>query len=142
MEKQMPVFAYGTLMIGRENYKRYIHPFPHRAIPAETEGELYHLPLGYPGLLAGQTSVRGVCFFFPEEVYEQVLTGLDELEGYFGPGDPRNEYERVLMPVRLDGGEQIQAYVYQFVDAAYARRKGIRVEDGDWHGFMQRRQRE
>ena len=144
MEKQLylPVFAYGTLMKGWDNYKRYVQPYPHQAIPAETAGELYHLPMGYPGLLAGQGPVRGVCLFFPAEVYEQALYGLDDLEAFFGPGDPRNEYERIVVAVRLDTGEEIRAYAYLFVDEEYARREGKRVIDGDWHAYMCNSERE
>lgn len=142
METKLPVFVYGTLLKGWSNYERYVRPYPHEAIPAEVRGELYHLPTGYPGLLAGRDRVRGNVLYVSPEEYEQVLAGLDELETYYGPGDPRNEYERTVITARLHSGAEVEAYVYLYVDEKYARAEGTPVADGDWSAFMRKRQPE
>lgn len=37
---------------------------------------------------------------------------LDRAEGYAGPGEPGNRYERVQFPVELENGETIEAFTY------------------------------
>ncbi|WNC13209.1 gamma-glutamylcyclotransferase [Brevibacillus brevis] len=137
MRKPVPVFVYGTLLEGFENHRLYVKPYVHKAVPARIEGELYHLPQGYPGVLPGDGEVIGAALFFSPDEYETVMVGLDELETYFGPGDPRNEYERVEVRARLDGADEEQmVYVYRYLDEEYVRRMGVRVEDGDWRSYM------
>jgi len=137
MKQPMPVFVYGTLLSGFENHALYVKPYKHRSVPAKIKGELYHLPQGYPGLLEGTEDVWGaLLFFFPED-YETALAGLDELETYFGPNDPRNEYDRVEVAAVLSGTKERQtAYVYRYLDAEYVKRRGVRVPDGDWRSYM------
>lgn len=142
MEKKLPVFVYGTLLHGWSNYDQYVRPYTHEAVPAEVSGELYHLPMGYPGMLAGRNRVKGNLLFFAPDEYERALDGLDDLETYYGPGDPRNEYERTVVTARLDDGKEIEAYVYVYVDEKYVRGEGTPVADGDWQRFMRKRQPE
>lgn len=41
---------------------------------------------------------------------------MDNIEGYYGPGDSRNEYARILSPVEnLETGAIEEAYVYCYV---------------------------
>ncbi|WP_029099771.1 gamma-glutamylcyclotransferase family protein [Brevibacillus thermoruber] len=138
---RLPVFVYGSLLEGFRNWELYVKPYPHHALPAEVKGRLYHLPTGYPGLLReGEGTVKGDVLLFSPEVYDEALRGLDELETYVGPGDPRNEYEREIVTARLAvTGEERYVYVYRYVDEAYAKRTGIFLDDGDWRAFMRRR---
>lgn len=137
MRQPLPVFVYGTLLPGFQNHNAYVKPYAHQAIPATIQGEIYHLPQGYPGLLDGADEVVGALLYFAPVAYEQALAGLDELETYFGPGDPRNEYDRVEVTAVLTGtGEAVRAYAYRYLDEAYVRREGIRVADGDWRRYM------
>lgn len=138
---RLPVFVYGSLLPGFRNWELYVKPYPHQALPAEVKGQLYHLPTGYPGLLReGEGTVKGGVLLFSPDVYDEALRGLDELETYFGPGDPRNEYEREIMTARLVAtGEEQRVYVYRFVDEAFARQTGIFLADGDWEAFMRRK---
>lgn len=140
MKSQLPVFVYGTLLEGFRNHELYVKPYRHEAVTAEISGELFHLPTGYPGLLAGSDLVKGsVLRFFPDD-YDVALAGLDELETYYGPGDPRNEYDRLEVCAKLCGGEkEMLVYVYRYVDEAYVRGKGTHVKNGDWRMFMDKR---
>lgn len=139
METKLPIFVYGTLLAGWENYTHYVKPYKHEAIPAEVIGELFHLPMGYPGLLEGDGVVKGAVLYFEAEDYETVLAELDELETYYGPRDPRNEYERVeVLATLADGQGKQRVYTYRYVDAKYVRAEGTPVHDGDWARFMLR----
>ena len=140
MPKQLPVFVYGTLLSGFHNDSGYIKPFPHTKTRATIKGEIYHLPEGYPGLLMTDAGkVAGEIVDFAPEVYEKALAGLDELETYYGEGDSRNEYERIPVTARVqETGQEVEVYVYRYLDEAYVKRVGTRVEHGDWRAFMER----
>lgn len=143
MKQMMPVFVYGTLLEGFQNHALYVKPYRHRAIPAKIKGEIYHLPQGYPGFMQGTDDVIGVVLFFSPEVYEAALSGLDELETYFGPNDPRNEYDRIeVTSVLLNTKEEMTTYVYRYLDEKYVRSLGFRVQDGDWRSYMLAREAE
>ncbi len=137
MNKTMPVFVYGTLLEGFQNHDGYVKPYQHDAIPATIRGAIYHLPQGYPGLVEGTEDVVGALLFFAEHEYEAALAGLDELETYFGPDDPRNEYERMEVTAWVaETNEAVTAYVYRYLDEEYVKRVGIRVQDGDWRRYL------
>ncbi|MGG1659321.1 gamma-glutamylcyclotransferase family protein [Brevibacillus sp. NRS-1366] len=144
MKQKLPVFVYGTLLEGFPNYERYVRPYRHDAFPAIIKGELYHLPPGYPGLLQGTNEITGTVLYFATDEYESALAGLDELEDYYGAGDLRNEYERIIVPARLIGtaNKEVMAYVYRYLNEAYVKWKGIRLAHGDWRRFMHERQTE
>ncbi|WP_400164776.1 gamma-glutamylcyclotransferase family protein [Brevibacillus sp. TJ4] len=142
MEKKLPIFVYGTLLGGWGNYAQYVQPYKHEVVPAEISGVVYHLPMGYPGLLPGSGQVRGNLLFFAPDDYDRALSGLDELETYYGPKDRRNEYERVAATARTASGEEVEAYVYVYVDEHYVKAEGTLVADGDWQRFMRERQPE
>ncbi|QRG66085.1 gamma-glutamylcyclotransferase family protein [Brevibacillus choshinensis] len=137
MNKTIPVFVYGTLLEGFQNHDCYVRPYQHKAIAATIRGAIYHLPQGYPGLVEGTEDVVGALLFFAQHEYEAALSGLDELETYFGPDDPRNEYERMEVTAWIaESNEAVTAYVYRYLDEEYVRREGIRVQDGDWRGYL------
>ncbi|MGF9796639.1 gamma-glutamylcyclotransferase family protein [Brevibacillus agri] len=139
MQKQLPVFVYGTLLKGFHNHALCVKPFPHTEAKATIEGEIYHLPEGYPGLLLGEgAEVTGAILDFAPEVYEKALAVLDELETYYGQWDPRNEYERTVVVARLaETGQEVPVYVYRYLDHDYVRQAGTKVEHGDWRRFME-----
>ncbi|MFS0558446.1 gamma-glutamylcyclotransferase family protein [Brevibacillus sp. 179-C9.3 HS] len=135
---KLPVFVYGTLLAGFCNHENYVKPYTHQATPATIQGEIYHLPAGYPGLLKGEQKVVGEMIMFAPEVYEQALAGLDELETYYGEGDSRNEYERIIVPATLEGtGEVVNVYVYRYLDQVLVKQTGVHVTDGDWRRYIQ-----
>lgn len=144
MKQQVPVFVYGTLLEGFSNHARYVQPFGHQAFPARIKGEMYHLPQGYPGLIEGTHDVIGTVLCFTPDEYERALAGLDELEDYYGEGDSRNEYERIMVPARRIGTEEeeVMVYVYRYLNEAYVKRAGIRLAHGDWRRFMCEQQTE
>jgi gamma-glutamylcyclotransferase (GGCT)/AIG2-like uncharacterized protein YtfP len=143
MENKRPVFVYGSLLPGFHNHRLFVEPYQHRSLAAQVKGTLYHLPTGYPGLLketdSGVTGwVKGEILLFADDAYAKAMTGLDELETYFAPGDPRNEYERIVTEAVTESGEVISVCTYLYGDPAYAKREGILIPDGDWRAFIKR----
>ncbi|MEO6463813.1 MAG: gamma-glutamylcyclotransferase family protein [Candidatus Eisenbacteria bacterium] len=52
--------------------------------------------------------VHGVVYELGAGDFER----LDRAEGYVAPGDSRNSYERVQMPVELENGEMLEVFTY------------------------------
>ncbi len=70
------------------------------------------------------------------EVDEATLRSLDELEDYYGPNDPRNEYERVKVVAKTNQGDvSVWIYVYAKEPA-----ESDRIVTGDWRGHRRRRE--
>jgi len=143
MGTKLPVFVYGSLLVGFANHRRFVEPYPHQRVRAKTRGKLFHLAdRGYPALVPTDDPhawVYGELLYFAPLFYENALRGLDELEDYCGPADERNEYERQKATVTfLETDQQTEAFLYiagPQLEAAIAR-TGIRVADGDWRTFM------
>lgn len=142
------VFVYGTLRPGQRYHKR-IERFIVRAEPAFVTGRLYHLPQGYPALVLERDigcklnsgCVAGDLLEF--ESLEAVLPILDELEDYYGAGDPRNLYERVTVSARTKRGSRFSAMVYVFAgnQLNWLERHAIPVPEGDWVRWRTERSR-
>jgi gamma-glutamylcyclotransferase (GGCT)/AIG2-like uncharacterized protein YtfP len=133
------VFVYGTLRPGQK-YHYLIEKHVVKAVPAFAEGKLYHLLEGYPALLlekrAAQAEngmrIRGDLLEISD--LGKVLPILDELEDYYGPGDPRNLYERITLPVFTGDGTAMSgiAYVFPSEKAEWLERNAIAIPSGDW----------
>ncbi|AWL38296.1 gamma-glutamylcyclotransferase family protein [Streptomyces sp. SM18] len=148
-EDGLPFFVYGTLLPGERNHDRFLTGRVRGQCPAVLPGALlYHGP-GYPYAVEGPGEVRGALVTAAPGAYGELLAVLDELEGYLGPGHPRNLYERVARPVvpRPDGPHRagdradpdgparpVRAWVY-LAGAAVTRSLrtgGTPVPGGDW----------
>jgi len=80
----------------------------------------------------------GEIVTFAADVYEQALAGLDELETYYGEGDPRNEYERIIVPATMEGtGQVVNVYVYRYLDQDLVKQTGVHIPHGNWRRYMQ-----
>ncbi|MBI5016429.1 MAG: gamma-glutamylcyclotransferase [Deltaproteobacteria bacterium] len=102
------MFVYGTLKRGEANHGR-VAPFVREVREGRVPGTLIDLG-GYPGWVDGSATVEGELLWL--EPLGPALAALDELEGFFGEGDPRNEYVRVRVGVRTAGGV-IDAWAYR-----------------------------
>lgn len=119
MEK---VFVYGTLRQG-EQYHDLLGDSRLFSVLAQVKGTLADTGSGYPVLIETEGRVAGELY----EVTEEVLRRLDELEEYYGPGDERNDYERVVTEVMTDTGVT-EAWVYMYRHPQqYAA-----IPEGDW----------
>ncbi|MDT3429252.1 gamma-glutamylcyclotransferase (GGCT)/AIG2-like uncharacterized protein YtfP/cation transport regulator ChaC [Paenibacillus forsythiae] len=122
------VFVYGTLRQGEENH-HLMKNARAIALMAYTQGILMDTRRGYPAMVAeGAGIVAGELY----EVTPEMMTRLDELEDFHGPGHPENEYERVLTDVTTDSGKR-EAWVY-----VYRERQHEVIAYGDWKLYLLR----
>ncbi|MAF12239.1 gamma-glutamylcyclotransferase [Candidatus Poribacteria bacterium] len=102
-------------------------------VTAETSGQLYDLPEGYPAFLRGAGVVVGDLVTVRESAMPGLLRELDRFEGYFGRGLAANIYAREVAPVTVRAtGATCEAHVYIYADAYRARTLGRHLPTGDW----------
>ncbi|WP_068134609.1 gamma-glutamylcyclotransferase family protein [Limnochorda pilosa] len=140
----MLLFVYGTLRRGFKNHGRYLAGRTTFAGRAVLRGAvLVHLPEGYPAALGtgeAEDLVHGELYRLPDDAAHarSIVAGLDALEDYLGPGDPRNLYERAERAVEAGGGTRPVALVYLHARPQEALERGILVPGGDWTAFVRR----
>ncbi|MGG1552108.1 gamma-glutamylcyclotransferase family protein [Paenibacillus ferrarius] len=122
------VFVYGTLLTGENNHF-VAKPYVQHVQPGAVHGRLYDVG-DYPALqLAEEGIVEGEWL----EVTEEGLQAMDELEWYFGPGHPDNEYERSW--VRDMSGAR-EGWVYHWPE----RPKDLpRIDETSWKTYRKRK---
>lgn len=131
------LFVYGTLRMGEAN-----HGVLRGAVcvsrKAFVTGKLADTGKGYPALFQlGEGLVAGELYAVN---WTEAGAGLDELETYYGPGDPRNEYERIQVTVTDEsqgGSRELLAWTYVYPPAAFSRYASI--PSGDWTSVSGRR---
>lgn len=131
-KKLIRVFVYGTLKPGESNYQYYCKGKTVAEIPAYTWGQLYHLPIGYPGMTQGNNKVMGWLLSFEDK---QILASLDLLEDYQEwRVSQLNEYNREKLPIYNLAGDSLgKAWCYVMSLAKVLEKKGILVEDEQWN---------
>jgi len=63
--------------------------------------------------------------------FEKVIARMDRLEGYITPNNPKNFYDRVIMPAK---DELVEAYCYVY--NASNRQLGEKIADGDFKRYV------
>lgn len=135
------LFVYGSLMHGRHNHQKNLEGAVISRVRARIRGSVYHMTeKGYPALVSGGDWVHGELLALRDFVQRVDL--LDEFEEYFGPEDPRNEYERMAVQVYPEDGEPEEAYAYLYAlfDLDSPSNPAVLVPQGDWGAFMDRKQ--
>ncbi|MGE5396322.1 MAG: gamma-glutamylcyclotransferase [Chitinophagales bacterium] len=122
------VFVYGTLRPGLKNY-RVVEKFVLAVYPATAQGRLFDLPYGYPAMIEGDGTVSGEVLELKE--IRKALKVLDRLEGY-SETSSRNLYIRVLIEVKLKGGDRVEAYTYYWDHPNELPRLGKELPEGKW----------
>ena len=136
------VFVYGTLKPGEENYSRYCagklaantgDNFGNQPLPAYALGELFNLPVGYPGMAVGSNPVYGYLLSFREST---ILGELDELEDYVPDRPPsQNLYNRRHIEVFHPQGQGLgSAWAYLMSLDNIERLNGVLLTNGWWSG--------
>ncbi|ANW20308.1 gamma-glutamylcyclotransferase family protein [Streptomyces clavuligerus] len=139
---ELPFFVYGTLRPGEANHTRHLRGRTAAEEPAHWPGGLLYDGPGWPWALepgpGGHASVSagvtGTLVTAAPGRYRRLLADLDELEEYFGPGHPRNLYERTVREVTRADGTPVAAWVYLTAagPAAGLRANGVPIPGGDW----------
>ena len=108
---ELPIFVYGTLMVGERNYIDSLHKNLISHEEASVKGELYYYRKeDYPALAEGTHTVKGQLFYVKN--LDKVLPPLDVIEGYIAPHHPENMYDRQILDVKTASGEMKKAYAY------------------------------
>lgn len=130
------VFVYGTLRPGASNFS-LVAPYVREFHRAYIQGELYHLPAGYPTVIYGTGGkVQGELLRL--EPLAEALALLDEYEVFHGSGASGNEYERIRGMAWRETGQTFDADIYICPPAEINRckRTGILIPVGDWKTFL------
>ncbi|HEX9082873.1 MAG TPA: gamma-glutamylcyclotransferase family protein [Holophagaceae bacterium] len=137
------LFVYGPLREGGTQHAWLLRTHPDGWTRAWVPGRLFHLPEGYPALVAGPvppTLPPGpgwVCGAFvgygDERELEAALADLDALEGV-----EEDRFSRAIVPVLLEGGPTYRAWVYLFHVERLPRleREAMELPDGDWAPYL------
>lgn len=127
------VFVYGTLCRG-QRYHHILAPFAKQFHKATVRGQLFDLPVGYPAMIEGESAVAGELVELKN--VSEALRLLDELEDYEENSDS-NEYERIVVKVVTESGEEHDCYVYLYSPnrREWLAANGTWVPGGDWRAF-------
>lgn len=127
----LKVFVYGTLKPGEINYELYCAGKVAEEEPAIAYGQLYHLSLGYPGMILGDGQVQGFLLTFTDST---IFDSLDQLEDYDPNRRPEdNEYNREQIEVYdLTGQSLGLAWVYFMTLEKVKNFQGIFIPSGCW----------
>ncbi|PWK13392.1 gamma-glutamylcyclotransferase family protein [Tumebacillus permanentifrigoris] len=123
------VFVYGSVLAGERNH-HHIAPFLLAVQPGVVRGRLYDTGKGYPALILDENGYEVVgewCM-----ITGAGLKKFDELEEFYGPGHPDNDYERVRVQ---DVGHGRDGWVY-----VWTHDRGCsEVTSGSWRKHLGRK---
>jgi len=141
-------FFYGSLMERYENFNRHIKKRVLTVEIAYCQGFLYHLPVGFPGLIIPdepcEDLVAGEVMTFNDP--GRVMKILDRLEDYYPSNPQRSVYVRRALPVIIETPgtppvfRQINAWVYSYPadHLSPTHHRQVRIECGQWKAFAKR----
>lgn len=130
------IFVYGTLMRGMTNHC-LIQDAAKDTCEAFVFGKLVHLRReGYPMLFKGNDRVTGELIVLSD--VQKTLQTMDILEEFYGSGNPRNLYERVIIKVE-SAGNFCDAWVYICPEAIEKDmwRRGLYLAHGNWRIYQE-----
>jgi gamma-glutamylcyclotransferase (GGCT)/AIG2-like uncharacterized protein YtfP len=124
------IFAYGTLKVntGPDSFARQFDAVRLASTPGTVMGVLYNLGYFPALILGGPELVHGEVHRYSN--FAQVITLMDQIEGYFGYNHPNNLYRRTKTEVLAGNNEIITtAIVYEFAQSVDGYSK---VHSGTW----------
>jgi len=126
---RLPVFVYGTLMPGEQNYTAFLRGRTISEFPAATEGELWLDAVGdYPYLCPGRGRVHGWLITIAPQVFAVTIRAIDTLEEFFPDRPGHCLYLRKRIKV-IAGQKSRPAWGYIWNQPA---RPGFRLASGDY----------
>ncbi|MEV7546800.1 gamma-glutamylcyclotransferase family protein [Streptomyces sp. NPDC089915] len=131
----LPFFVYGTLRPGEVNHDLFLRGRTEAEEPARLPGAVLYEGPGYPYAVERAGSVIAGELIAPAaDAYGELLSALDLLEEYAGPGSPRNVYDRVARDAVRADGSRVRAWVYLAAAPLAVRlaRTGTEIPGGDW----------
>ncbi|MGQ9872520.1 gamma-glutamylcyclotransferase family protein [Leptodesmis sp.] len=139
MSDLIKVFVYGTLKPGEVKHSLCVNQAA-APYPAIVQGQLYHLPLGYPAMTLDKAGiVHGFVLSFSDSA---ILQTLDEYEQhapeYFQEHAPdlsleAHQYRRLqIATFHLDHSPLDLAWCYVMTSQQITALRGRWVASGDW----------
>jgi gamma-glutamylcyclotransferase (GGCT)/AIG2-like uncharacterized protein YtfP len=124
-----PVFVYGTLRPGQENYA-LLRGFTVAEEPAYAAHlDLFALP-SYPMALSGSGTVVGDLLFLAPAIYRRLLQHLDDLEGWV-PNQIGCQFRRV--PCRVTTQARLRQPAWMYIgNRPHLGAEAVRIDHGDW----------
>ena len=130
MENRCHLFVYGTLKPGERAFAQLCQPFVMKTRAAQTQGRLYHLPLGYPAMTLEVGWVQGALLtFFSADCLRQI----DAFEEYYPDRPHESEYQRRLHPIYdVNQRPLVSAWAYTMDAERVASLGGQWLPQGYW----------
>ena len=125
------IFVYGTLKPDESAYEKYCAPHVTQTEDAVMQGQLFHLPQGYPAMTAGDLWVTGALLTLRDKA---AIARIDQFEDY-DPARPAasNLYQRLQRPVFSSVQQSLgTAWVYLMTPARVDTLGGVLVDTGIW----------
>lgn len=144
-QEELPVFVYGTLRTGQENYVRFLEGKTAREIPATLPEHRMYVADDYPFVTDAmdESAVVGDLIFVEPAQYAAVLADLDRLEGYQLDelGSPYLRVKRSAQYTDAEGATQrIETWVYHGgLRCLSTMSEDSWVGSGDWLTYVRTR---
>jgi gamma-glutamylcyclotransferase (GGCT)/AIG2-like uncharacterized protein YtfP len=139
-DKSGRVFVYGSLKRGKQLYFiEELTALRQEVLPARLHNAVLYDLGPYPGMLIkpGGGFVLGEVHRF--RPMSEAMAILDDVEEYYGEGDPNNLYRRVELEAELlNGNGFIACWAYEYVGSLQGASV---IESGVWNGAAVQRQR-
>ena len=129
--EQLPLFAYGTLRRGQENYA-LMRGHTLTEFPATLDGMALYSLYAYPMIVEGQGIVYGDLMTLHPRLYSGVLADLDQLEDYFPEHEQASRFRRVQRCVKTQSGLEVMAWVYIGHPSILQNEPHTAITHGDW----------
>ncbi|MBN2331925.1 MAG: gamma-glutamylcyclotransferase [Deltaproteobacteria bacterium] len=134
-------FVYGSLMERYKNFNRFIRRQVTSIQPAYCQGLLYHLPIGFPGLIildGCQDIVFGELMTFKRP--EKTMKALDQLESYYPDNFQKSIYIRKKLSIVVETNtnprefqeEEAWVYTYPIEHLTPEHQKEFLISCGSW----------
>jgi gamma-glutamylcyclotransferase (GGCT)/AIG2-like uncharacterized protein YtfP len=132
--EKYPFLVYGTLRPSGTNYEPFLGGSTESEKDVRIKGFNMYAGKGYPFLTSGSREVTATLVYVKPDEYDDVLGGLDYLEGYLDEGHPNNHYDRVKHTFPDDDGNKVTAWLYVASPhtQSYVEHSLPVLEEGDW----------
>ena len=110
--KDVPFFVYGTLLPDQPNFQLWGDSISRMEYGRIKDCQLFDMG-AYPMLVESKGKyVHGMLVFVIPEYKDEMITRIDELEGYDPEKHGESAYNREMQEVELESGKTVTAWVY------------------------------
>tara|TARA_B110000014_G_C19742431_1_gene387209 strand:+ start:38 stop:517 length:480 start_codon:yes stop_codon:yes gene_type:complete len=128
--KNIPFFAYGTLIPDQPNYYLWKDSIVNTKNGMIKNYELFDMG-HYPMIVESErNNVHGMLMYIKDKDYEKITKIIDNLEGYNPENHGSSAYNREMRDIELNSGELVKAWIY-IGSEEYVKKETV-VKDGNW----------